>query len=212
MVLATGARETVELARSTLASVRQITSDLHQITGDPTLGKDIKETVSNLDAASANGRDALDKLDKLLGKATKSVDKAGKLTFPKTDILANVSEHVDPSRMRIDLDARFNLSQRTLLDIGIFDLGESNRFDLQYGKRIGDRLLTRYGIYASKLGAGVEYSPPGNFGLRADLYDTNRPRLDVRGLFRVNNNASIWVGEDGMFRSPVPAIGIQFKP
>lgn len=205
-------QETVELARSTLASVRQITSDLHQVTGDPTLTKNIKETVSNLNEASVKGRDALDKLDSLLGRFTKSADKAGKVSFPRTETLGNVSEHVDPSRLRVDVDARFNLNRSSLLDIGLFDLGQSNRFNLQYGNRFGEHLLTRYGIYASKLGAGVEYQPAGNFGLRADLYDTNRLRLDVRGLFRVNNNASIWVGEEGIFRSPVPAIGIQFKP
>jgi phospholipid/cholesterol/gamma-HCH transport system substrate-binding protein len=205
-------QETVELVRSTMASVRQITSDLHQITGDPNLPKNISETVTHLNHASEKGEDALDKLDSILGKFTKATNKVGKTSFPKVDVLANVYEDVDPSHLKVDLDARLALGRRSLLDIGLFDLGQDTRLNLQYGSRYGDNLLLRYGIYASRFGAGIEYQPVKNFGLRADLYDTNLLRLDVRGLFRVNNNASFWVGEEGIFRSPTPAIGIQLKP
>jgi phospholipid/cholesterol/gamma-HCH transport system substrate-binding protein len=205
-------QETIELARSTLASVRQISSDVHQITGDPNLPKNISETMSNLNDASARGRDALDKLDSILGRFTKSANRVSKTTLPKVDVLANVSEQIDPSRLRVDLDARMGLGRRNLVDIGLFDLGHDTRFNLQYGVQLGDNLLTRYGLYASKLGAGLEYQATPNFGFRADLYDTNLLRLDVRGLIRVNNNASFWVGEEGIFRHPVPAIGIQLKP
>jgi phospholipid/cholesterol/gamma-HCH transport system substrate-binding protein len=205
-------QETVELARSTLASVRQITSDVHQITGDPSLPKNISQIVSNLNAASASGKDVMEKLDGVLGKFTKSANKIGKTSLPRVEPLVNVYEDVDPSRFHVDLDARFGVGKRSLIDVGLFDLGHDTRLNLQYGTQFTDDLLLRYGLYAGKIGAGVEYQPTKSFGLRADLYDTNLLRLDVRGLFRVNNNASFWVGEEGIFRSPTPAIGIQWKP
>ena len=49
------------------------------------------------------------------------------------------------------------------------------------------------------------------FELRGDLWDTNRLRLDLRSSFRVNNNASIWIGADSIFRRTVPIIGVQLK-
>ena len=41
-------QETIELARSTLSSTRQIASDVHQLTGDPTLQANLKESAANL--------------------------------------------------------------------------------------------------------------------------------------------------------------------
>jgi phospholipid/cholesterol/gamma-HCH transport system substrate-binding protein len=79
------------------------------------------------------------------------------------------------------------------------------------GNRLTDTLTARYGLYASKIGAGLDWQAAPGVGFRADLWDTNHPRLDVRGLFGVNSDASIWIGAEGLFRRPVPVIGVQFR-
>ncbi len=124
----------------------------------------------------------------------------------------DAQEAVDPAHFRLDVDARVPIGRRNLIDFGLYDLGEDTRLNLQVGTKFSDTLLARYGLHASKLGVGLEYGGFPYSGLRADLYDANHPRLDVKGLIRVKKNVSIWAGADGIFRGdPIPTIGVQLN-
>lgn len=205
-------QETIELARSTLSSTRQLASDVHQLTGDPALQNNLKESAANLRLTTERSASALDKLNGLLDKVSGAVGKVRAPKIPPVQLLLNAQEAVDPGRFRLDADVRVPIGRRNLVDAGLFDLGENTRLNLQVGTRFSDSLLARYGIHASKLGVGVEFGHYPYSGIRTDLYDVNHPRLDVRGLIRVNKNASIWAGADGFFRGdPIPTVGIQIN-
>jgi phospholipid/cholesterol/gamma-HCH transport system substrate-binding protein len=204
-------QETVELARTTLARFNQIASDIHQLTGDPQVQGDLKVTVAKLRATTEQGQQVVEKVNTLLGNVVGPGGKVHRPRIPKPEITADVSEQFDPSRLRVDLSTRFGLGARGLLDLGLYDLGQNTRLNLQMGDRLTDTLTARYGLYASKIGAGLDWQAAPGVGFRADLWDTNRPRLDVRGLFGVNSDASIWIGAEGLFRRPVPVIGVQFR-
>ena len=87
------------------------------------------------------------------------------------------------------MDARFLFGRRDSVTFGLYDLGQEARLNLQAGNQLTDSLTARYGLYASKLGVGLDYYPSASTQLRADLWDTRRPRLDLRSSFKVNNNA-----------------------
>lgn len=204
-------QETVELARTTLARFNQLASDMHQFLGDPQLQGDIKQTVTNLKEATAKGEEAVSKVNSLLGKASKgNLGQIFQSKLPKVDLLTNISEQIDPDRFRLDLEARVGFGKHSLANLGLFDLGQDTRLILQGGQSFNDSLLVRYGLYASKIGIGAEYQVSPKLQFRGDLYDTLHPRLDFRTLFRVNKNASIWVGADGIGRSSSPRFGIQY--
>lgn len=213
-------QETAELARATLARFNQIASDIHELSGDPNLQANLKSSVANLQEITEKGRGAAEKVDVLLGKFTTPGTHGPRL--PKIEILGNVSEALDPTRLRVDVDARIPYSRTGLVDVGLYDLGQNTRLNLQAGNYLfsnpnlqpgqsADSLLLRYGLYASKLGAGLDYDSQRGYGFRADLWDTNRPRLDAKALFRVKQNASVWLGADNLLRTPVPIIGFQIK-
>lgn len=205
-------QETADLARTTLARFNQIASDLHQITGDPLLQNNLRQTVQNLQEATEQGEEAIRKINDLLGRLTGERGPAPDLRLPPTQFVGNISEQLNPARLRVDAEARVRLSSADLLNLGLYDFGGNTRLILQGGRMINDRLLARYGLYASKLGVGLETTGQQNVGFRADLWDANRPQLDLRALFRVNNNASVWVGADGLFRDhTTPVIGIQIR-
>lgn len=224
-------QETTELARTTLARFNQLASDLHQFTGDPALQDDLKTTIANLKSASASGQEAVGRLNNLIGKipganATVAGDgttgsgatngtgnsKPGRLLrFPPINVQMNASEQFDPSHFRVDAEARIPFGQRSFLNLGIYDI-EHSRLILQAGTRMGSGFTSRYGLYAGKIGLGLDYAPANNFYIRSDLFDANRPRLDIRTGFRVNKNASFWIGTDGLLRRPVPRIGIELNP
>jgi phospholipid/cholesterol/gamma-HCH transport system substrate-binding protein len=204
-------QETAELARTTLARFNQIASDIHQLTGDPQLQNDLKATVANLRSATEQGQQAVSKVNTILDNVAGPSSKIHKLRFPKTELIGNVSEQFGPTHLRVDMDARLGLGSRSLLDLGFYDLGQDTRLNLQAGSRLTNTVVARYGLYASRLGIGLDWYPLPGEGLRADLWDTNHPRLDVRGLFRVNSDASIWIGADSLFRRTIPLIGVQLR-
>ena len=126
--------------------------------------------------------------------------------------LANISEKMSPERFRLDIEARTSIGKNSILNMGLYDLGQDTRLTLQAGQKSMDgNLLTRYGLYASKLGVGMEYNLSPNTQIRGDIYDTLHPRLDFRTLFRVNNNAFVWLGADGLGRHTSPILGVQYK-
>jgi phospholipid/cholesterol/gamma-HCH transport system substrate-binding protein len=202
-------QETVELARTTLARFDQIASDIHSLTGDAKLQSDLKQSVGNLKSASEHGAQAVNKLNDILGVVSNSGANVKKFHFPTVSLMANVSEEVNPGHLRVDLDSRFALG-KDVLDLGLYDVGQDTRLNLQGGYKPSEPFLIRYGLYASKIGAGLEWMPRPGTGIRGDLYDTAHPRLDIRGLIRVNNDASLWLGADSIFANPVPVVGIQY--
>ena len=207
-------QETVELSRTTLARFTQIASDIHQLTGDPRLQNDLKQTVENLKNVTDESRHVVEKVNDLLTKLVGTDGRGPKtprIQLPKVQLIGNASEQLNPGRLRVDVNARFQINPKTTFDLGFYDLGQKTGLTLQVGKRLTDTLLARYGLYASKIGAGIEYDTKSGVGFQADLWDTNHTRLDVKGLFRVNSDASIWIGADSLFRHPTPLIGIQLK-
>lgn len=205
-------QETIELARSTLSSTRQIASDIHQLTGDPALQANVKESAANLKLITERSAATVDRLNSLLDRVSGAADKLRLPKAPKVDLLVGAQESVDPGRFRLDVDARVPIGKRNLLDVGLYDLGEDTRLNLQGGTRLSDLVLARYGLHASRLGVGLDVGKSAYSGFRLDLYDANHPRLDVKGLIRVNKNASIWAGADGILHgAPVPTVGIQLN-
>lgn len=204
-------QETAELARTTLARFNQIATDLHELTGDPKLQNDLKLTVSNLRSTTEKTEQVVDKFNNLLGKFTGAESSRPKIKLPTVQLTTDVSEQLAPTRLRLDLNARLAFGGRNSAYVGLYDLGQNTRLNLQAGSKLSDSLTARYGIYASKIGGGLDYQATPDTQLRADLWDTSRLRLDLRSSFRVNNNASIWIGADNLIRRPIPILGVQLK-
>jgi ABC-type transporter Mla subunit MlaD len=203
-------QETAELARTTLARFNQIASDVHQLTGDPRLQGDLKASVDNLRVASEHGEAVVEKVDSLLGGVVGPGGQVHKPRLPNIQLMGNVSEQFNPAHFRLDVDGRMDVGPHGMVDLGLYDLGGDTRLNLQFGTRISDKLLTRYGLYASKLAVGVEWQPTPFLGLRGDLWNTDRTRLDAKALFGVNRDVSVWAGADAIFQHPVPIFGLQY--
>ena len=209
-------QETTELTRTTLARFNQIATDLHQLTGDPKLQNDLKQTVENLKSTTEKTQQVVEKFNRLLGKITGSKsegnDSVNPFKLPKVEVSADVSEQFSPSRLRVDVNAGIALNKKNDFVLGIYDLGQNARLNAQAKTHLDDNLAVRYGLFASRLGVGVDYKRESAVGFRADLWDTRRPRLDLRATFKLNQNSSLWLGADGIFRKTTPIVGLTYKP
>jgi phospholipid/cholesterol/gamma-HCH transport system substrate-binding protein len=113
----------------------------------------------------------------------------------------------DPGYWRTDITFDTPIPDGTLY-AGIYDAFESNRFTVEIGRPFGTGAQYRYGIYASKPGFGVDYPLAKRLSVRADAWDINNPRLDMRARYDFGNGLTGWVGVDSILHNNAPTIGI----
>lgn len=202
--------ETVDLAKTTIARFSQIASDLHSFTGDAGVQSDLRSTVSTL-------RDTADEGQKIARKVGAIAERihvpSGGPTFGigQPSLSVDFLSRGDAPHFRSDLNVRFPIGKRNAFDLGLYDFAESNKLNMQYNTVVGSGTDLRYGIYAGKMGIGLDWGIAPGARLRLDGYNPNRLNIDARTLFRINDDFSAWIGVDQLFRKSTPVVGVQLK-
>ncbi len=115
-----------------------------------------------------------------------------------------------PNHWRTDIGFQLPLADSTL-HFGIYDAFESNKLNIQLAKPITSKIDYRYGIYASKPAAGVDYRIAQRLSLTSDLWDINSLRLDMRARYEFGNGLVGWLGVEKLFHENAPIIGIGIR-
>jgi hypothetical protein len=82
--------------------------------------------------------------------------------------------------------------------------------DIQQGIIRSDSSVLRYGLFAGKLGVGLDQSLRG-FDFRLDVWNPVAITADARLRKRLNAGTALFAGYDGIGRAGGPVIGIQWK-
>jgi phospholipid/cholesterol/gamma-HCH transport system substrate-binding protein len=150
------------------------------------------------------------RLKGLLDKVDRVIPSGKGSTLPTVVSSMDLIRETEPGRYRTDVNARFQLKNGTL-DVGVWDAFESNRLTIQYGVPVNQSLSYRYGIFASKVSAGVDYQLTPRLFLRNDFWDLNDPRYDARLRYELGNGLYGWLGMERVFRSNSPVFGIGIR-
>lgn len=151
-----------------------------------------------------HAKGVLDKLGGFLGP------KPSKSLFGGITGTLDVIRESNPGHIRTDVNVTVPLHDENL-HVGVFDAFESNKVNLELGRKFGpaDELL--FGVYASKPALGVDYRLAPRVSLRGDLYNINDPRLDLRARIEFGSGFYGWLGINQVFKSNAPLIGIGFR-
>ncbi len=199
------ARRSAETLEEVAASVERSATSIEALVTAPEFQKDIRETVSDARQTVEAARDAVERVNKLLGGGG-----GPKFKIPTRDTNLDVLYVPDDDRLRVDLATSVPLSDSGFLSLGLYDLGVSNKLILQAGKPLGSRTDLRYGLYASRLGVGLDYNfSPRSFG-RLDLYDTENTKLNMRAGYRFSESLGMLIGVDDLLGENKATIGLQF--
>ena len=169
-------KDTLTNLRSASARIEKMAAALEPVATDPETARNIKDTLKN-------AREVSEKANKLLNKVEKIKTQAG------IDVM--YSGGADKYRTNVDL--RVNTDSRSFVQMGLSDIGESNRLNLQLGQQ-GQVVGGRFGVVEGKAGAGVDLKLGNNFKISADAYDPNDFRLKLRSELKVAPDTYI-VGE-----------------
>lgn len=115
------------------------------------------------------------------------------------------------ARFRHDLDLWVSRDEPRFYRLGLHDVGQGNRLNLQVGFRISDDLSWRVGILESQVGVGLDYRPGQAWWLSLDLYDFNRLTLDVSGYYAWTPQWAVGVHVRDVLQSPSYGLGVRYR-
>ncbi len=202
------------------------TASINNIIADPAVQADIKGSADNLNATLASTRATAERINALLGgkKRTQTDAATGAGTasdIAATDtfgspgaslILRSLSETPDGKSGRNFGDARFDAD---LLGgpfrIGIDNIGDGDNFTLQTGSYLSRNLATRYGLYRSKLGVGLE-ARQGKFFVEGNAYGLNDPSYNLYGGVTITRNLDLMAGAESIRGNGSASIAVRLRP
>ena len=158
-------RATVANIASTSARIDIMAKSLEGVVTDPQTAEDLKAVLHNT-------RGVTEKADKMMSGL------GGGIT-PGVEVMYSGQE----SNWRANFDVTANLSEKSLFRIGVNDIGEGNRFNLQAGQKMG-ALTARAGIIDGEVGLGLDADAGKYFRFSVDAYDLNNIRLRPRASVR----------------------------
>jgi hypothetical protein len=189
-------------ARRTAESLERTAASLEKLVVNPQFEEDVRKTVSEARAAMEHADRVLERVGKVFGPAG--------IHTPKVQARET---HIDAlfqpqdGRFRATWTSTFSLSPNHFLNLGIYSLGGQNKIIVQPGLSIGRDANVRYGLYASKLGGGLDYSFSPKLFSSLDIHDPDDPRADLLLGYRINSDLDIVLGVDRVFDRNRPVVG-----
>lgn len=123
---------------------------------------------------------------------------------------ADLFRESDPNRWRSEVNFKLPMKERNL-HFGIYDAFETNKLTAQLGFPLGKDSEFRAGMFAGKVGVGVDSKLASKLRLRSDLFDLNKPRFDLKANYDLGKGLTGWVGFERVFERNSPTIGIGIK-
>jgi uncharacterized phage infection (PIP) family protein YhgE len=206
-------RGTVAQLRTAMDDLAAMTAHGREVLTDPALAEDLKASLANVRQVTEKGVQMADQASASLDRIDQTMEQVTAVTtlLKPSRTMGWASLQVGRGtglRADVDLDLFFG-SDEDFWRVGIFDLGDGERLNLQRGLGAGGGSVLRMGIHASKLALGYDLPLGGGLSLESDLWDPNAPRLDARALWRLGPNWQLFVGADDIFSQTQSFAGVR---
>jgi ABC-type transporter Mla subunit MlaD len=203
-------KTTVANIRESAENVKQSTDAVRKLLTDTEVTGDIKATVRSARLAAERGADIAAKASKSLDRVDHTMDSLGsavasvKPTYTKAWLSSRLGLD-EGLRSDFNWDLHYGESPDDFWRLGIADIGRDERLTLQKSMPIGTGRV-RGGLLYGKLGVGYDRLW-GRGSLELDVFDPDRLTLDVRGVYRLQDNWDLVAGVDQAFNRNHPFIG-----
>ena len=188
----------------TMQSVEAMMKNLETVGADPQTAENLRQTLSNITDASARvvritqglenviaDEKTQEDLKATIHNARELTEKAKKVKkqLDSIETHAEVTTLYSSQKRDWDTSMGFNIGmeQGPFLNMGVEDIGETNRINFQLGKRQGN-LAGRVGAIRGAAGVGLDAYAGKNFKFSADAYDFNDLSVRLGAQVRVMDN------------------------
>jgi len=195
----------LESTKTTAASLQRTSESMEKLATDPALQADIKATVCEARLTVAGANKAICSVNELLDRR-----KSIKLPTVRTSIEGIYNP--EASHFRTDASLRFLLNKGRFFDLGMYDIGSSNKFIVEAGRPIGKSTDLRYGIYASQPAVGLDQQFSKKWSGNLNIYNPNNVTLDLISEYKFYDGLGVLAGFDNVFRSNQFTVGLRYNP
>lgn len=151
--------------------VDNMAKSLEKVATDDKTSSTLRDTIDNANKASKKANEVLTRVQKIRVRPEASFGYSGK------------SEH----NYRVDLNARIDNGSNGFLILGVSDLAEKRRLNLQAGNTFGNFAM-RIGAIHGEVVLGFDYQPSKSFKVFTDFYDTREHKVGLGAEFAIGNN------------------------
>jgi len=201
-------QDTMDLARATMARFNQVASDIHTLLGDEEVQGNVKATLATVRETAESGKKVVADVSKVVGRIN-APSASRRFGIGQPELTIDFGGRGDHPHFRSNVDVRLPIGKENAFHLGMYDFAESNKLTAQYETQIIGLGGLRYGLYASKLGLGLDFGLGPGVGMWLDAYDPNNLKVDSRVYFRLNRDFSLWVGVEGLFSDTTPTMGLR---
>jgi hypothetical protein len=200
--------------RETMSSLRTTASHLEKTITDAEMTDDLKASVHNLRELTETGTEVAEKANRSLDRVDRTMDSLSaavasvrpEYVTGKLDMLAVEDRGL---RATLDLDLFYRTRRPGFWRLGLFDLGDAERLNFQRAIGLSDQWTLRAGVFANKVGIGVDWHPSSAWRAEFEFYDPKQSFLDV-ALFRsLSSEWQLSLGVNDVFDNAEPFIGLR---
>jgi phospholipid/cholesterol/gamma-HCH transport system substrate-binding protein len=166
-------RELVVNLNNSSRSLEKMMTSMEGVVADPKTAEDLKTIIGNTKAVSE--------------KANKIMNKTSLKTSTNLEMLYDFKDDKYTSNAMVKIGSD---SSKSFGVIGVSDIGDENRFNLQYGRDVS-RWTERMGIIEGKLGLGADARIGSKLKISLDVYDPNDVKYKVRAQYKIMPDLSL---------------------
>lgn len=205
---------------ATSESVKATTASIQELVSDPKTSSQIRTTLENVEEATERGNEAaakatevLDKVDRVVGRVDRAMGGVAgvgrSLDNIDTEGAFDFRWGSGPAgRMDLDLDIYPDRYSDSFWRVGVRDVGDDDKINLQRGLPLGRRGETlRVGLIEGDLGVGYDRDWSRRWSSEAEMIDPDRFRLDVRARYRYSPDWDLVFGMDRVLSGSEPFVG-----
>ncbi|OPX22874.1 MAG: hypothetical protein B1H03_03280 [Planctomycetales bacterium 4484_113] len=166
----------------TMELMNQIAADVAEITGDPQVKQNIRESIGLTRDTLNEAKETMEALRGTLSKVNEKVDSFGKFGVQGKVNLRHESVHANKKSDNeyVDVKGRLRVGDN-VVEVGVDNVGargEDSGLSLQAGRYLSTSLLVRGGIYRQQAGVGFNLVGSRGWEFTADAFNINNPQLN----------------------------------
>ncbi|MFQ3548695.1 MAG: hypothetical protein SNJ70_02955, partial [Armatimonadota bacterium] len=196
-----------------LGKLNEASTGVNELANDKQLHADLKATIRNAAEASNEAKQLLMEINRKFGTGKNKAQPVKSQNIPESGFRTTSIYNTTTDNIRLDASYTFGFNDKDFYRIGGYDLGETNKLNLQKGTLLDKYNSVRYGIYAGKVGLGYDYNFGKPIKISADLYDPNKVSLELKSLINITNDFELYSGLKGRLRDESPDLlfGIRYN-
>jgi len=194
-----------------LTKLNEASTSIRDLATDEEIKADLKKTIRNVSEVSGQLKETIETITRRLAPGP-SPNPEAKRKVPEYGLTANALANTGKGQSRFDAYYTF-MQGKEFYRVGGYNIGENTQLIAQGGSPFGVGGAFRYGIYASRVGAGYDqrFGQTGLFS--ADLFRPNDPELELRVTAGLGDWLRFYLGTDDLVHPDNRdlLIGLQYR-